>query len=471
MKRILKIFILTVLLFNIANISGFANSGPAYWYGSDSSNIIMRDNCPLIVEKEILEFDIYNQLDEYYSENDAEEFKTYTDKFTAEYIFYNPTDKDITAQLAFPLGMMPQYVNLERDMSKYSVLLNDTEIEKKIRYTKSDDYYSFDYKQEVLKLADGYIEDDFYSPDMPVTKYTLIPHINEEADYRQEIRIRWDSSISDKTRILPLRINSFQWMPENIIEIGGSLTQKNPIVIYAIGHPFEKFPDYSFYESGRKDAKEIEASVEIMQEETTLTRLLEELYTEINKKWNVSPMDTYNIFVSSITNEDYYTKAGIIHTEDIYYYSENLICWYLYEITVPAGETVINTVTAPLYPDINLKYEPKKYSYEYLLSPAKEWAQFNDIEININTPFYMLETNQDIFEKTETGYVYKGAGLPDGELEFVLCASETPQKDNNSKYNLFMFVSIVLPVGLFVGLIILFVVLIKNIYKKKKNRK
>ena len=113
----------------------------------------------------------------------------------------------------------------------------------------------------------------------------------------------------------------------------------------------------------------------------------------------------------------------------------------------------------------------KKYSYEYLLSPAKEWAQFNDIEININTPFYMLETNQDIFEKTETGYVYKGAGLPDGELEFVLCASETPQKDNNSEYNLFMFVCIVLPVGLFVGVIILFVVLIKNIDKKKKNRK
>lgn len=132
---------------------------------------------------------------------------------------------------------------------------------------------------------------------------------------------------------------------------------------------------------------------------------------------------------------------------------------------------MINTVTAPLYPDINLKYEPKKYSYEYLLSPAKEWAQFNDIEININTPFYMLETNQDIFEKTETGYVYKGAGLPDGELEFVLCASETPQKDNNSGYNLFMFVYIVLPVGLFVGVIILFVVLIKNIDKKKKNRK
>ena len=458
-------FILTVLLFNIANISVFANSGPTYWYGADSSNIIMRENCPLVVEKEVLTFDIYNQLDEYYSENDAEEFKTYTDKFTAEYTFYNPTDKDITAQLAFPIGVIPQYVNLERDMSKYSVLLNGADIEKEIRYTKSDDYYAFDYNKEVIKLADGYIEDDFYSPDMLVTKYTLIPHVDEEADYRQEIRIRWDGSISDKTRILPLRINSFQWMPGDIVIIGGSLTQKNPIVIYTIVQPFEKFPEYKFYESGQKDAKEIDASIEIIQEETTLIEMLDELYANINKKWNVSQSDTYNMFVSSITSEDYYTKTGIIHTEDIYFYSENLICWYLYEITVHAGEKVTNTVTAPLYPDISLNYKPYKYSYKYLLSPAQNWADFGNIEININTPFYLLQSNQDL-EKTETGYLYKGEGLPDGELEFTLCESSNPQKEKASPYLLLIFLPIIGVFALCAG----FVILMIKLAGRKKNK-
>ena len=462
MKRFLKIFILAVMLFGMANTSVFANSGPTFWYGTDSSNIIMRDNYPLVVNKEVLTFDITNQLDEYYSENDAEEFKNYADMFTAEYTFYNPTNENITAQLAFPIGVMPQYVNLERDMSKYSISLNGAEIEKEIRYTKSDDYYSFDYKQEVEKLVDGYIADDFYSPDMLVTKYTLIPQINEEADYRQEIRIRWGGSISYKTRILPLRINSFQWMPGDIVIIGGSITQKNPIVIYAIGQPFETFPAYKFYENGQKDAKEIEASIEIIQEETTLMQVLDELYTEINERWNVSPLDTYNMFVSSITSEDYYTKTGIIHTEDIYFYSENLICWYLYEITVPAGETVTNTVTAPLYPDINMRFTPYKYNYTYLLSPAKEWAQFNDIEININTPFYILETNQKGFEKTETGYIYKGDGLPDGELEFTLCASEKPQAQKDNGYALFIGIPILLILGLIMG----FVVFMVNIYRK-----
>ena len=466
MKRFLKIFILAVMMFGMANTSVFANSGPTFWYGTDSSNIIMRDNCPLVVNKEVLTFDITNQLDEYYSENDAEEFKNYTDMFTAEYTFYNPTNEDITAQLAFPIGVMPQYVNLERDMSKYSVSLNGAEIEKEIRYTKSDDYYSFDYKQEVEKLVDGYMADDFYSPDMLVTKYTLIPQINEEADYRQEIRIRWDGSISDKTRILPLRINSFQWMPGDIVTIGGSITQKNPIVIYAIGQPFETFPEYKFYENGQEDAKEIEASVEIIQEETTLMHVLDDLYTEINKRWNVSPLDTYNMFVSSITSEDYYTKTGIIHTEDIYFYSENLICWYLYEITIPSGETVTNTVTAPLYPDINMRFTPYKYNYTYLLSPAKEWAQFNDIEININTPFYILETNQKGFEKTETGYIYKGVGLPEGELEFTLCESQNPQKEKASPYLLIIFLPIIGVVALCAG----FMILMIKMADRKKNK-
>ena len=465
MKRFLKVFVLTVLLFNMAGISGFANSGPTFWYGADSSNITMREDCPLVVEKEVLTFDITSQLDDYYSEKDAEEFKKYADKFTAEYTFYNPTDRDITAQRAFPIGVMPQYVNLERDMSKYSVSLNGAEIEKEIRYTKSDDYYSFDYKQEVVKLADGYVQDDFYSPDMMVTKYTLLPQINEEFDYQQEIRIRWDGSISDKTRILPLRINSFQWMPGETVIIGGSLTQKNPVVIYAIGQPFEIFPEYSFYESGRKDAKEIEASVEIIQEETTLVQVLDELYTEINRKWNVSQQDTYNMFVSSITSEDYYTKTGIIHTEDIYFYSENLICWYLYEITVSAGQSVTNTVTAPLYPDITTNYQPYKYDYKYLLSPAKEWAQFNNIEINVNTPFYMLQSNQD-FEKTETGYVYQGVGLPEGELEFTLCESQNPQKEKASPYLLIIFLPIIGVVALWTG----FVILMIKMADRKKNK-
>ncbi len=467
MKKVLKVFILTGLLFGISSMSVFANSGPTFWYGTDSYNIIMRDNCPLVVEKEILTFDVYNQLDDYYSENDAEKFKNYTDKFTAEYTFYNPTDKDLTAQLAFPMGAMPQYVNLERDMSEYSVSLNGAEIEKEIRYTKSDDYYEFDYSSEVIKLADGYIKDDFYSPDMLVTKYTLVPHTDEEIDYQREMRISWDGNNSEYTRIMPLGFSGYKWEEGKKAEFSTNIERKNNAVIYAIGQPLESFPEYSFYDSWKDDAKQIEGSLEILEEQTTLEQVLTELCKNLNTNWNVSPMDTYNMFVSSMAvTDDYYENIGIINTENVYYYKQNLICWYLYEITVPAGETVTNTVTAPLYPNIDLRFTPYKYNYTYLLSPAKEWARFKDIEININTPFYILETNQDIFEKTEEGYIYKGIGLPDGELEFTLCASENPQKEKVSPYLLLIFLPIIIIMALCAGFIIL---IIKLAGRKKKT--
>lgn len=465
MKKCFRIFALTMAIFSMFNITAFANSGPSYWYGADSANIVMRENCPLVVEKEVLTFDIYNQLDGYYGENEAEKFSQYTDKFTAEYTFYNPTDKDITAQLAFPLGMMPEYVNLERDMSQYSVSLNGTEIEKEIRYTKSDDYYNFDYSKEAAKLTDGYIEDDFYYPDMLVTKYTLIPKADVAVDYQREMRIMWDGNQTEHTRIIPLGCSGYKWEEGKKAEFSIGFERKNNAVIYAIGQPLENFPEYSFYDSWKDDANQIEGSLEIKEEQTTLQRMLTDMCENLNTEWNVSPMDTYNMFVSSIAvTDDYYENLGIISTENIYFYKSNLICWYLYKITVPAGQTVTNTVTAPLYPDITMNYTPYKYGYKYLLSPAQNWADFGEIEININTPYYILEINQENFEKTETGYVYKGMGLPDGELEFTVSASEKPKVERNYRYLVYLLV----PIFIAAAFVALFVVLMIKLAKKKK---
>jgi len=102
--------------------------------------------------------------------------------------------------------------------------------------------------------------------------------------------------------------------------------------------------------------------------------------------------------------------------------------WYQYELTVPAGETVVNTVTAPLYPDIHTGWVPAIYTYDYLLSPAKGWADFGTLEIRLNTPYYMTQCNLDGFEKTSDGYALQLNGLPDRELTFVLCAEKNPAK-------------------------------------------
>ena len=109
---------------------------------------------------------------------------------------------------------------------------------------------------------------------------------------------------------------------------------------------------------------------------------------------------------------------------------DDLLRWYEYEITVPAGGTIVNTVTAPMYPAIDADYEPPVYEYTYLLSPAKTWAEFGTLDVVVHTPYYMLESDGRFsFEQTESGYVASFDGLPDGELNFSLSAEAEPKYD------------------------------------------
>ena len=52
----------------------------------------------------------------------------------------------------------------------------------------------------------------------------------------------------------------------------------------------------------------------------------------------------------------------------------SLMRWYEYTLTLAPGQTLKNTVTAPLYPAIDAGYTPSLYAYTCLLSPAKAWA-------------------------------------------------------------------------------------------------
>ena len=101
--------------------------------------------------------------------------------------------------------------------------------------------------------------------------------------------------------------------------------------------------------------------------------------------------------------------------------------WYEYTLALEPGQTLTNTVTAPLYPAIDAGYTPSIYTYTYLLSPAKTWAQFGELKIVVNTPYYMTENNQGSFSETGNGYELTLPGLPEKELSFTLSESEHPR--------------------------------------------
>ena len=119
--------------------------------------------------------------------------------------------------------------------------------------------------------------------------------------------------------------------------------------------------------------------------------------------------------------------------------------WYEYTITLEPGQTLKNAVTAPLYPAIDADYTPSIYAYTYLLSPAKTWTQFGELDITVNTPYYMTECGIDGFTRTDSGYALTLPGLPEGELTFTLSEAERPQPPKRSILHLMPTELIIVP--------------------------
>lgn len=425
---------LTALLIPIS-----ANSAPTHWTGVDVAGATVTDrNCPIEVTREVLTFDLAEFPKDYY--HNRHEYLAYTGRVTAEYTFSNPTDLTVTARLVFPFGNQPDYAGYvydektqsyvtNADTEKYELTLNGQAIEKKIRYTLNTSR-QFNLSEDLPKLLDHYVSDPFFSPDMTVTKYTyLIGGIDEDTYHAASVAFDWDGGDGNTKLYFPDQ-HGFQTQKDGDGRFQTWADNGKAFVVYAIGEPLSSPLSMKCYENGGvRDRDEIDGTVTLTG---TKTFTLEELaLTHWSEETGVSKIDWYNAVIDSFDegfdSEYHYVSSNYPFDISAERFTENLLRWYEYEITIPPRESVINRVTAPLYPAINMDYEPDIFTYTYLLSPATMWAEFGELEVIVNTPFYMTETNLEGFEKTESGYRLKRVGLPDGDLTFTLCLEDSPK--------------------------------------------
>ena len=488
MKKIVVTILAVLMLATVLVVHVSANSAQTYWRGVDSTGAVVVDgNCPIEVTKEVLTFDISEFPTNYYRE--MEEYLAYTGKVTAEYTFYNPTDLTVTATLAFPFGTQPDYANIYDDESqsyitnvdteKYDITVNGESIEKKIRYTLKSNM-QFELSKDLPKLNDSYISDVFYSPTMMVTKYTYIVGgenkegwIDKETYNAANVAFDWDGG-DGKSKIYFPEQSGFHTQKDGDGRFGMWADNGDIFSVYVIGQPLSTPLVMKCYQDGGvEDKEEIDGIVSLTNTETMT---LEELALENWKEeTGVSKVDWYNAVVAAFNegskgnptyNYIYPDSNGLNMSAERFINS--LMRWYQYEITIEPKSSITNTVTAPIYPEINGRYEPSIYTYTYLLSPASTWASFGELEVVINTPFYITENSLEGFTKTDTGYTLKRNGLPEGELEFVLCSSENPIRPISPYFDMVWIIIGAICVVVISGAIVAFVVIRK---KKRGNSK
>lgn len=482
MKRIFVVLLIGLMLSTSFAVPVYANSGQRYWKGVDSTGAVVFDeNCPIEVTKEVLTFDILEFPKTYYF--GVKDYLAYTGKVTAEYTFYNPSDYTVTATLAFPFGTKPDYASETdyetqthipfADAYKYDITLNGETIDKEVRYTLKPFDSQFKWSEDVIRLSDSYIEDDFYSPTMTVTAYTYRVDIIE--DGARYIGFDWNGG-DGNSRIFFSRRVEFYEKKDGSGRFSMMVNKYDEVSVYVIGKPLSTPLEWKCYDDNDVENRDAVSGKVSMGK--TITMTLEDFaLANWNNKTGVSKVDWYNavIGVFNAGGKDY-PQYNFIATYsysanmDTNIFMKNLMRWYQYEITIEPKSSVTNIVTAPMYPQIDVGYNPDIYNYTYYLSPASTWTSFGELEIIINTPFYITKNSIEGFTKTETGYTLKHSGLPEGELEFTLCTSENPiEPPKDTKLNIpieaIIFFSIVGSVVILIGVTVFLII------RKKKTKK
>ena len=403
-----------------------ANSRAQEWYGTDASGVVFKEgNVPIEVEKELLTFDIPTLP--YVSYRDAQSFLAYDSKFTAEYTFYNPTDMTITATLLFPFGTSPEYALLKnyntgetfytQELQKYGVYVNGEKIDTKVRHTNyTSGLNEFNAEDHMATMLDDFVEDEFYHPDLTVTKYSyeIVGQKLTSAFFNINI-----DHIEDGQKIVVYKGN----LGGSVTKTGGfsmsnSTTDHNEkatVCFYVFGKPLSKLPEASWYQrNGADPSTVIDGRYTYLGSESMT--LQDFLFAERNEERGISDVDWYNACITKLKEAEGTNKSsgGITHLS-----IGSLMRWYEYEITLAPGEKITNAVTAPIYPEIEAWNQPYKYHYTYLLSPASGWADFGNLDIVINTPYEMITSNVEGFEKTESGYRLSRQGLPMNDEGYI----------------------------------------------------
>ena len=495
MKRNYKIksliaLVTLVMMLPMLIVPSSANSAQTQWSGKDEMGVMTTDGeNPIIVEHETLTFNI-NEL------RDINELpligeKTELDSsVTAEYTFYNPSNMEVTTKLAFPFGTV--YKNqYDSNSDKYTITVNGKEIEAEIRHTLCHDtfYGNFDLENDLPRLIDDYEYDEFFNEDMTITKYTVeLNGFDEKASW-----VHWSFEINPAD--YP---NTIFYVPEKSITranpesgylqiMGVAVFNGKTFDIYVLGED-NGIPDIDFYArsiSMSKEDQEIEGKATIKSKESI--KFSNFIFEDYDEESGISKLDWYNANIHLYQNsylEDRYLYYGSINDGG----NQKIMAWYYYDITIGAGERVVNSVTAPMIGGTNIAYDPPVHDYTYLLSPASTWKSFGTLDIIISTPYYMTYSNLDGFEKTEGGYELHLEGLPrekdkykitlsgivkeEGkykDLRFKLCEAEDP-KSVTEVAPLLVVIIVILAI-VFLPLVIIGLIIYGIVYFVKTQRR
>lgn len=404
--------ILLAILVTVIPIS--ANSGPVYWEGYPSSNVlVIEENSPIRVEEENLIFD--------FSQNE-EGYHTLSGRVTATYKMLNPTTEKYLAQMAFPFigkvnSFLPEEIVLTADGNPlpYEIYLGEV-----VR-----DREQFDFANIVQTISSESYQGVNFTNKQKAKLYTIT--VKPTTEQRINFAIDFDFN-HEETKILTAGFNRYERNGEKT-RLAAWCYEEEQLEILVLGEDIElRISSYTDGELKEKtDLVTYEIFTEEIEVEQYLLNFIEKRDSGESKK--VLPQgQLFNMYANSL--DRYLTQnIGLCTAEDLT--SEEYIdriFTLVYQVDFPAnGEKEVSIGYKTLGTMDKRETGKPQYSFDYLLNPAGNWAQFNNLNIEIIPPVeapFLIKSTVEFTLREDGIYTAQLADLPEEDLSFTLYEDE-----------------------------------------------
>ena len=427
---------------------------------------------------------------------ESEILGAYSSTLRLDYTFSNPTDTEQTVKMLFAAGDLPSYAECSATSAQhaafYTVELDGERITPELRHVWTSypqgyrtGYNGYDPREYAGNLRDSYAEHAFFSPDLPVTVYTYQPYSELDADgyfyYDMTAPFEYDAS---RTLIFSERNVSVR--EENgTPKLRVRVWEDSLVTLYVLGEDIGEV-NWKLTDDGKR--VEGGGARVVDKKSTTFGELAMSKY---DPNAGISEHDWYNAVLDMMDYchmEDscllgYNKSTGSRESVELDVTS-NLQGFLTYDVTLGAGESTVNSITLPVYPDVMEYYSPKAATFTYHFHGSSDWKSVGKYTVRIDTKLKIMtdERNSlsvDNYKKDWKGYTLPERSTPKSGVYYVtLCKWKNPIETSSFVFIWFLFLFFVLPVLLVIlgavvaiVLVIVLILLFRRLIRGKGKKK
>ena len=421
MKRFFSFFLIIIFI-TASAASANANSAPSYWEAYPYSEVLVVDkDCSIIVSSEHLTYDFSHDYE--YGNNFAP-----VARVNASYEMINPTDETLSVQMAFPfvaslMGLSAQDIVIRADDE---AIPYEIYIDPHGANFEGSDGEGFSY-DGVGNISNNTMVSEGFDLNNEVKLYRF----EVDVDNKEGIYLKIDFNVDPKkTRLIVSGFNggSYGYSEGEGSSINARINSSEEMEILVLGENFEF--TYEMHSSENEKLPKDSYSIEVIQDtvnpkEYLLAAVHESIGAEISNQ--ISDTQLLAPYLYKIFRESRVTGFVMLQDALPAGFADRIIT-LVYSVEFPAKETRSVSVgyLSEGVMDSRETVWPK-YSYTYLLSPAQNWADFGNLDIEIMTPEeapYIIESSLELTADGRSRYTASFDELPQEELSFTLYKNE-----------------------------------------------